>query len=39
MLLLDDGVVRYEANGTGVKTYRQVTQILSPDAVADYAAS
>jgi transglutaminase-like putative cysteine protease len=37
VLLLDDGVVRYEANGTGVKTYRQVTQILSPDAVDDYA--
>jgi transglutaminase-like putative cysteine protease len=37
VLLLDDGVVRYEANGTGVKTYRQVTQILSADAVDDYA--
>jgi transglutaminase-like putative cysteine protease len=37
VLLLDDGVVRYEANGTGTKTYRQVTQILSPDAVDDYA--
>jgi transglutaminase-like putative cysteine protease len=37
VLLLDDGVVRYEADGTGVKTYRQVTQILSPDAVSDYA--
>ena len=37
VLLLDDGVVRYEANGTGLKTYRQVTQILSPDAVEDYA--
>jgi transglutaminase-like putative cysteine protease len=37
VLLLDDGVVRYEADGTGTKTYRQVTQILSPDAVEDYA--
>jgi transglutaminase-like putative cysteine protease len=37
VLLLDDGVVRYEANGTGIKTYRQVTQILAPDAVDDYA--
>src|SRR4051812_22211379 len=37
VLLLDDGVVRYEADGTGSKTYRQVTQILSPDAVDDYA--
>jgi transglutaminase-like putative cysteine protease len=37
ILLLDDGVVRYETNGTGVKTYRQVTQILSAEAVSDYA--
>jgi transglutaminase-like putative cysteine protease len=37
ILLLDDGVVRYQADGTGTKTYRQVTQILSPDAVEDYA--
>jgi transglutaminase-like putative cysteine protease len=37
VLLLDDGVVRYQADGTGVKTYRQVTQILSADAVPDYA--
>jgi transglutaminase-like putative cysteine protease len=37
VLLLDDGVVRYEADGTGVKTYRQVTQILSAEAVPDYA--
>jgi hypothetical protein len=37
IVLLDDGVVRYEADGTGTKTYRQVIQILTPDAVADYA--
>jgi len=37
ILLLDDGVVRFEADGTGSKTYRQVTQILTPDAVGDYA--
>lgn len=37
VFLLDDGVVRYEADGTGSKTYRQVAQILSPDAVEDYA--
>jgi transglutaminase-like putative cysteine protease len=37
VLLLDDGVVRYETNGTGVKTHRQVTQILSAEAVSDYA--
>jgi hypothetical protein len=37
VLLLDDGVVRYEADGTGIKTYRQVTQILSAESVEDYA--
>ena len=37
VLLLDDGVVRYEADGTGTSTYRQVAQILSVDAVEDYA--
>ena len=37
VVLLDDGVLRYEADGTGTKTYRQVTQILTHDAVADYA--
>jgi uncharacterized protein DUF3857/transglutaminase superfamily protein len=37
VLLLDDGVVRYEADGTGAKTYRQVTQILTAEAVEDYA--
>ena len=37
VLLLDDGVVRFEADGTGSKTYRQVAQILSADAVQDYA--
>jgi transglutaminase-like putative cysteine protease len=37
VLLLDDGVVRREVDGTGVTTYRQVTQILSPEVVKDYA--
>ncbi len=37
ILLLDDGVVRREADGTGVTSYRQVTQILSPEVVKDYA--
>jgi transglutaminase-like putative cysteine protease len=37
VVLLDDGVVRYEADGTGSRTFRQVTQILSPDAVDDFA--
>ncbi|HXY31096.1 MAG TPA: DUF3857 and transglutaminase domain-containing protein [Gemmatimonadaceae bacterium] len=30
--LLDDGVVRFESDGTGSRTYRQVVQILTPDA-------
>lgn len=37
VLLLDEGVVRFEADGTGIRTYRQVAQILSADAVEDYA--
>jgi transglutaminase-like putative cysteine protease len=37
VLLLDDGVVRYEMDGTGIETYRQVTQILTADAVTDLA--
>jgi transglutaminase-like putative cysteine protease len=37
VLLLDDGVVRYETDGTGLETYRQVVQILTADAVTDYA--
>lgn len=31
--LLDDGVLRYEADGRGSRTYRQVVQILNRDAV------
>jgi hypothetical protein len=30
--LLDDGVVTFEADGTGSRTYRQVVQILTPEA-------
>jgi transglutaminase-like putative cysteine protease len=37
VLLLDDGVVRLEADGTSTRTYRQVAQILRQDAVADLA--
>src|SRR4051794_15141247 len=37
VLLLDDRVVRYELDGTGVETYRQVTQVLKPEAVAGFA--
>jgi transglutaminase-like putative cysteine protease len=31
--LLDDGVVRFEADGRGTRTYRQVVQILNQDGV------
>ena len=34
--LLDDGVVRVEADGRGTQTFRQVVQILKPDAVENY---
>ena len=30
--LLDDGVVRLEADGTGTRTFRQVIQVLKPAA-------
>ena len=33
MFLLDDGIVRLEADGRSRKTYRQVVQILKEDAV------
>lgn len=35
--LLDDGVVRYESDGRGSATYRQVIQILKDDAVENWA--
>ena len=35
-LLLDDGVIRLDADGRGTKTYRQVVQILKPEAVERY---
>lgn len=35
--LLDDGVVIYQANGTYKQTYRQVAQILTQDAVENWA--
>ena len=31
--LLDDGIVRFEADGRGTRTYRQVIQILDQDGV------
>lgn len=35
--LLDDGVVRIEADGRGSRTYRQVVQILTREAVENWA--
>jgi Domain of Unknown Function with PDB structure (DUF3857)/Transglutaminase-like superfamily len=37
VLLLDDGVVRREPDGRGVVTYRSVVQVLTDDAVEDFA--
>lgn len=37
VLLLDDGVVRYEGDGTGTTTYRYVAQVLKQDAVDSWA--
>ena len=31
--LLDDGVIRLEADGRGTRTYRQIVQVLRPSAV------
>ena len=36
VFLLDDGVVRLEADGRGTTTFRQVVQILKPAAVENY---
>jgi hypothetical protein len=30
--LLDDGIEKLEADGTGTRTYRQIIQILTPEA-------
>src|SRR5574340_1431221 len=35
--LLDDGVIRLEADGRSTRTYRQVVQVLQQDAVEDWA--
>lgn len=37
VLLLDDGVVRYELDGTGTTTYRMVGQVLKQEAVEGWA--
>lgn len=34
--LLDDGIVRIEADGRGSETYRQIVQILTPEAKERY---
>jgi len=36
VFLLDDGVVRIEADGRGTETFRQIVQILKPEAVERY---
>ena len=36
LVLLDDGVIRLEADGRGTRTYRQVVQILRESAVEGY---
>lgn len=36
IVLLDDGVVRLEADGRGVSTFRYVVQVLREDAVENY---
>lgn len=36
VLLLDDGVVRMEPDGTGSRTYRYVVQVLSQDAAENW---
>jgi transglutaminase-like putative cysteine protease len=34
--LLDDGIVKLEADGTGTSTYRQIVQILTPEAAEQW---
>src|SRR5260221_878929 len=34
--LLDDGIVRIEADGRGSRTYRQVVQVLKQEAAAEF---
>lgn len=36
IVLLDDGVIRYDADGKGSSTFRMVVQILRQDAVDNY---
>jgi len=34
--LLDDGIVKVESDGTGTRTYRQIIQILTPEAAEQW---
>ena len=34
--LLDDGVVKLEADGSGTRTYRQIIQVLTPEAAEQW---
>ena len=36
VFLLDDGIVTLEADGTGTRTYRQIVQILTPEAAEQW---
>ncbi|MFI5210859.1 MAG: DUF3857 domain-containing protein, partial [Gemmatimonadales bacterium] len=36
VFLLDDGVLRFEADGRSSRTYRQIVQVLTEDAAQDY---
>ena len=36
VVLLDDGVVRWEADGRGTRTYRQVIQVLKQEAAEEF---
>ncbi len=36
-VLLDDGIIRVEADGRASETFRQITQILKTEAVEDYS--
>lgn len=37
VVLLDDGILRYEKDGTGTRTYRSVVQLLKSQAVDQWA--
>lgn len=39
VLLLDDGVIRYNNDGTGSRTYRQVVQVFTREAAERFGSS